>query len=248
MNLHDAIGAVRAESLERTNRSGATRARVLESLERSPRRRLHAAVAAVIASLFGASAFAWYAQRPTAPPAKAPVIALESTAVETAAREPSTPREVTVVRIEAPPPVEASTSLGQAAEVSHVPSPPAARAEVSHVPSPPAARVEVSPAAEVSHAAQPPAVERDAELTLYAAAHRLHFVERDLARAVAAWDRYLAATPDGRLAPEARFNRLVALVKLERWDEAARAIETVDASSRPADVEKLRALIKAHAH
>lgn len=235
MNLHDAIGAVRAESLERTNRSGATRARVLESLERSPRRRLHAAVAAVIASLFGASAFAWYAQRPTAPPAKAPVIALESTAVETAAREPSTPREVTVVRIEAPPPVEASTSLGQAAEVSHVPSPPAAR-------------VEVSPAAEVSHAAQPPAVERDAELTLYAAAHRLHFVERDLARAVAAWDRYLAATPDGRLAPEARFNRLVALVKLERWDEAARAIETVDASSRPADVEKLRALIKAHAH
>lgn len=235
MNLHDAIGAVRAESLERTNRSGATRARVLESLERSPRRRLHAAVAAVIASLFGASAFAWYAQRPTAPPAKAPVIALESTAVETAAREPSTPREVTVVRIEAPPPVEASTSLGQAAEVSHVSSPPAAR-------------VEVSPAAEVSHAAQPPAVERDAELTLYAAAHRLHFVERDLARAVAAWDRYLAATPDGRLAPEARFNRLVALVKLERWDEAARAIETVDASSRPADVEKLRALIKAHAH
>ena len=74
----------------------------------------------------------------------------------------------------------------------------------------------------------------------------MHFVERDMARAVAAWDRYLAAMPAGQLAPEARFNRLVALVKLERWEDAARAIETVDASSRPADIERLRAVISAH--
>lgn len=219
MNLHDAVGAVRAESLERTGKSGATRARVLENIHRTPSRRLHAAVAAVIASLFGASAFAWYARTPAAPPPKAPAIAVEVTAAETvASSEASTPRDVTVVRIEPPPPVQASTSLGRAAETSHVPPPPRAPEE------------------------------RDAELALYGEAHRAHFVDKDMVRAVAAWDRYLAAMPDGRLAPEARFNRLVALVKLERWDEAARAIDTVDATSRPADIERLRALISSHAH
>ncbi len=219
MNLHDAIGAVREESLERTGQSGATRARVLESIGTSPRRRLHAAVAAVIASLFGASAFAYYG-RPAAPAPQAPVIAALVTTSEAVASssEASTPREITTVRIEAPPLVEPSTSLGIAAEVAPPPPPP--------VPD------------------EPMVVERDAELTLYAEAHRAHFVDRDLTRAVAAWDRYLAAMPQGRLAPEARFNRLVALVKLERWPEAAKAIDTVD--SRPADVEKLRALIDAH--
>ncbi|NVB85596.1 MAG: hypothetical protein HOV81_44945 [Kofleriaceae bacterium] len=221
MNLHDAVGAVRTESLERTGKSGATRARVLENIHRTPSRRLHAAVAAVIASLFGASAFAFYARTPAAPPPQAAAIALETTAAETAeTSEASPPREVTTMRIEAPPPVEVETSLGTAAEVAPPPAPP-------------------RPAR---------AVERDAELALYGEAHRAHFIDRDMTRALAAWDRYLAAMPDGRLAPEARFNRLVALVKLERWDEAARAIETVDASSRPADVERLRALISSHSN
>jgi hypothetical protein len=225
MNLHDAVGAVRAESLERTGKSGATRARVLENIQRTPSRRLHAAVAAVIASLFGASAFAWYARTPAAPPPRAPVIAVEAATAETTpSSEASAPREVTTMRIEAPPPPVADPSLGIAAEVAPPPVPP-------------------SPPREATRA-----VERDAEVALYSEAHRAHFIDKDMTRALAAWDRYLAAMPDGRLAPEARFNRLVALVKLERWDEAARAIEAVDASSRPADVERLRALISSHSH
>lgn len=227
MNLNDAMRAVRAESLERNGHSGATRARMLETIGRSPRRRLHAAVAAVFASLFGASAFAWYARTPSEPVSQPPTIAVEVASGATAPGGPSSaPGEYTVVRIEAPTGLPASTELGA----------PAATAP----PPPPSAPIESK------RAAVPAPIERDAELALYSEAHRLHFVERDMARAVAAWDRYLAAMPEGQLAPEARFNRLVGLVKLERWDEAARAIETVDASSRPADIERLRTVIAAH--
>ena len=81
-------------------------------------------------------------------------------------------------------------------------------------------------------------------LALYATAHHLHFQKHDMASAIAAWDRYLAAAPAGKLAPEARYNRLVALVRLERWDDAARALDVIsDATFRPADIAKLRALI-----
>jgi hypothetical protein len=55
---------------------------------------------------------------------------------------------------------------------------------------------------------------------LFAEAHRLHFSERDPARALAAWDRYLAAAGAGRFAPEAHYNRALALVRLGRPDEA----------------------------
>jgi hypothetical protein len=63
---------------------------------------------------------------------------------------------------------------------------------------------------------------------LYDEAHTLHFVARDPARALAAWDRYLAAAPvDTRaaLALEARYNRAICLVRLRRTEEARTALE-----------------------
>ncbi|GEM_PF-398286 len=60
----------------------------------------------------------------------------------------------------------------------------------------------------------------DPHAALFAEAHRIHFGERDPARALAAWDRYLSAAPNGRFAPEARYNRALALVRLGRTAEA----------------------------
>jgi hypothetical protein len=60
----------------------------------------------------------------------------------------------------------------------------------------------------------------DPAAALFAEAHRVHFTERDPAGALAAWDRYLAAAPSGRFAPEARYNRALSLVRVGRHAEA----------------------------
>jgi len=65
---------------------------------------------------------------------------------------------------------------------------------------------------------------RDPALELYRAAHRAHFVERDAARALPAWDAYLKAAPNGPLALEARYNRALCLVRLHRSIEARAAL------------------------
>jgi hypothetical protein len=63
---------------------------------------------------------------------------------------------------------------------------------------------------------------------LYGAAHQAHFVERDYAKALAAWDRYLAVAPkdphDGFVL-EARYNRAICLIRLGRRDEGRAAVE-----------------------
>jgi hypothetical protein len=65
----------------------------------------------------------------------------------------------------------------------------------------------------------------DPTLALYRAAHAAHFVDRDPARALVAWDAYLRAAPHGEFAPEARYNRALALVRLGRNQEAKSALE-----------------------
>jgi hypothetical protein len=64
----------------------------------------------------------------------------------------------------------------------------------------------------------------DAEEDLYAAAHHAHFVTRDPAGALKAWDAYLATYPRGRFALEARYNRALSLVRLGRTPEARAAL------------------------
>jgi hypothetical protein len=69
------------------------------------------------------------------------------------------------------------------------------------------------------------AASADREDDLYGVAHRAHFVERDPAASLRAWDAYLAAYPEGRFALEARYNRALSLVRLGRIDEARDALE-----------------------
>jgi hypothetical protein len=60
---------------------------------------------------------------------------------------------------------------------------------------------------------------------LYRAAHELHFRGRDHAATLAAWDAYLAAEPAGRFVLEARYNRALVLVRLDRYADARIALE-----------------------
>ncbi len=221
MNLQDAIDAVREESLDNKGGSLRTRGRLLAAVERSPRRRVHAVVAAVIASMFGASAFAWYARDPAPVPTQPAIVVSEPAVLPV-----ETPRAIerTVARID---PV---------IEPEPVPAPAVSARDVRE------------PAIERAAAVPEPTVTQpDPELALYAAAHDLHFKQQNMAAALDAWNRYIDAAPNGRLVPEARFNRLVALVKLERWDDAARELATFDDPLfRPRDIERLRALIASH--
>ena len=75
-----------------------------------------------------------------------------------------------------------------------------------------------------SLAPQTPEERADPTLSLYRVAHTAHFVDRDPARALAAWDAYLAAAPNGTFAPEARYNRALSLVRLGRNTEAKSAL------------------------
>jgi hypothetical protein len=85
-----------------------------------------------------------------------------------------------------------------------------------------------------------PAVE-----VLYRRAHELHFHGGDPAAALAAWDAYLAAEPDGQFSIEARYNRALLLVRLGRYADARAALapyargEVVPAGYRQAEAEQL---------
>lgn len=58
----------------------------------------------------------------------------------------------------------------------------------------------------------------------YRAAHAAQFERKDYASALAGWDRYLAAAPNGAMSIEARYNRAIALVRLGRNAEARTAL------------------------
>jgi hypothetical protein len=64
----------------------------------------------------------------------------------------------------------------------------------------------------------------DAELAAYRIAHEAHFHGDDPAAALAAWDAYLAAYPGGNFAVDARYDRALALIKLQRYDDARAAL------------------------
>jgi len=67
------------------------------------------------------------------------------------------------------------------------------------------------------------------EALAYERAHRAHFFAAAPARALAAWDAYLAAFPRGTFAPEARYNRALCLARLGRFAAAAAALRPLAA-------------------
>ncbi|WP_437643333.1 tetratricopeptide repeat protein [Sorangium sp. So ce362] len=185
-----------------------------------------------IASQLGLSA----AEAPSEPPAPPSPRALSGPRRAAEALAPPE-AEAPAPEADAPAPPEADAPADPLAPVqpsmpppSPDPAPP--RAPVMAV-APPARKAVAPSAARVPpappKAADPQAIQRppagpDAD-ALYQAAHRAHFVERDPASALDAWNAYLAAAPRGRFAVEAQYNRALCLVRLGRKDEAQRALE-----------------------
>lgn len=187
-----------------------------------------------IASQLGVSV----ADPPDAPPApptsralRSPRRASDADAPAPPELDPAAPPEPSVAELAPPAPLPAPP-LAPTAPPEVAPAP--RRAPVVAV-APPARSSSSAPsAASSTKAARPPAgdpqaIQRppagpDAD-ALYQAAHRAHFVDRNPAAALAAWNDYLAAAPRGRFAVEAQYNRALCLVRLGRTDEARRALE-----------------------
>jgi hypothetical protein len=86
----------------------------------------------------------------------------------------------------------------------------------------------------------------DVEESLYADAHRAHFVARDPVAALRGWDAYLRTYPDGRFALEARYNRALCLVRLGQVAEARTALAPfADGSTGGYRQREARALLDA---
>ncbi|WP_438044795.1 tetratricopeptide repeat protein [Sorangium sp. So ce128] len=250
--LREAARALRAEADASRGRRDETRARVMRSLKAQRARRLAMVrvvvplAAVLVGSVAWASAARWFpggwddlasrlglrvSEAPYIPPAPPPQRPLSGP--RHAAEAPAPPEAEAVAEAVAPEPPPLPAPI---AEPPIAPAPP--RAPVLAVApvrsaSRPVAAVAPSaarlPTAPRPAAADPQAIERspaspDAD-ALYQAAHRAHFVERNPAAALDAWNAYLAAAPRGRFAVEAQYNRALCLVRLGRKDEARRALE-----------------------
>ncbi len=124
--------------------------------------------------------------------------------------------------VQPPAPTHAEEGAAAPAAAATSPDPAGAVPEPTVHSAPPAAlRPHPAPPVEgVPDAGDAP----DPEGELYTVAHRAHFVTRDAATALRAWDAYLDAFPDGRFALEARYNRALSLVRLGRTRDARQAL------------------------
>ena len=143
------------------------------------------------------------------PPASAPGVA---TGADAGANRLATRR----ARLSAAP----TNSPGSAAA-----SDPARASDETRAGAPAGRASAAAPAGQASAAAPTPALDGPDTLALYRRAHQIHFVEQNPARALVAWDAYLASDPHGPLTVDARYDRALCLVRLGRKDEARRALE-----------------------
>ncbi len=175
----------------------------------------------------------FHAER-TAPPSPAPArpavtsaTATSETSETAAPHEDETPAEVAAADVPAPESTTTATTITPppSARSERVPSVRSSAVDVAarELASKAEAPTEAIVTAETAPPAPPP--RPDPHAALFEEAHRLHFIDRDPARALAAWDRYLVTAPNGRFAPEARYNRALALVRLGRVAEAKTELE-----------------------
>ena len=228
MSFEDLLGVLRAEDGEDPARAAATQLRVRRSLETRARGRhqLVGLVTALVILFGGTVSWALVNGEVAALWAPAPAPPQHRDASTEVALGPvPRPRQALVAapRPELPPE-----------------TPPPAPA--SPLPAPAALPPPVAPRPPRRSMAQP--VSQPIEV-LYRRAHDLHFHGGDPGAALAAWDTYLAAEPDGRFAIEARYNRALLLVRLGRYAEARAALlpfargDLAQASYRQPEAEQL---------
>jgi hypothetical protein len=244
--LERATRALRETSAEPQPRSGLTRARILDSAQKrhAPRGVIVRWLIGISAVLAASTALARVAEH--WPEIKALLAPAATEPVKTAPR-PARRAQPTAATSAAPvspvlQPVAAAegaalaagsepqgSELGERATANmpaeQTPRPRQAREPAPRRPTAPTpTAATTSPAlptttAPVSEAA-PPA--ESAELSLFRRAQRLHLAHDP--GAVAAWDAYLRIAGHGVLAPEARYNRALALVRQGRIAEARHAL------------------------
>jgi len=256
MNFDAMIDAIRAEDGNDAELAAATHLRLRRSLETRARSRhqLAGLVTAIAILLVGTVSWAlatgkvttlWgpaprlHSVAPEAVPRSAPA----RKQVAAASRPPLPPESVTPPAAE-PPPAEPPPAEPPAAEPPAVVPPAVEPAAVE--PTPPAAPPSPARVAPVlpPAAPEPPASLAQVE-ELYRRAHELHFHGGEPAVTLAAWDAYLAAEPNGRFSVEARYNRALLLIRLERYAAARAALapfargEVEPAGYRQTEAEQL---------
>jgi TolA-binding protein len=236
--LFEVVQAFREENAGGTLDSASIRRRVLRSHQRESKQRawaiwfLPAAVVLLGSAALAANGsvrsavahvFPW-ADRPVMTPADGARVPIVTRAPVNRAPLPDSPSEA--------PRVDVAPSLADSAEAKSdvaAPSKPSPRRDPPHRDRPPplVGETQRSMAPEPSQPEHRQPGGQDADLVLYRAAHRQHFQEKNAARALVAWDAYLAAYPNGRLAAEAHFNRAVCLLKVGRVMEAEAALDQI---------------------
>ncbi|WP_394843980.1 hypothetical protein LZC95_43870 [Pendulispora brunnea] len=189
----------------------ATRSRVMMSLRQQERRRTAAVYILLPAAAVLVASTAWAAANGRLPTV-VKTIGEKLGFVQPPATSMPAPQTVPVQQVSGQATASASAMAAAPAAEEPPAEPPAAM-------SAPAA----SARPHTSASATPRPFDERGE-KLYEAAHRAHFSDRNWTAALAAWDRYLAASPHGRFVPEARYNRAIALLRLDRRDEAVREL------------------------
>ena len=210
--LEEAVGALREEGSSDDAAHRFTRARVMASLhQKTVKRRTRLAFLLPVAATFLATS-AWGVSSGKARAWVEEIRTAIGFSTSEKAPEPAPATDTPAKRPRHAPDEQPAPAVAQAEELA----PPVAEEKPKPVP-------EAAPAPAPASAA--PDAGLDAELELYRAAHRAHFGGQDSAAALAAWDAYLAKSPKGRFALEARYNRALCLVRLDRKAEARTALE-----------------------
>jgi hypothetical protein len=212
--LFEATQALRELGDGRPEASRFTRARVLASVRQRQRMRLRRSLVAMPLAALAVGSVAMAATGGYLPaPMQRWVVQL--TGITPRPRQPTriarAPASHDVQSESAPAP---SSPLPEASPLSLAPEP----SEQAIVPAAP----QSAPSNDKPRAQDSPMTE--AEFQRYRLAHEAHFVKRDPAAALAAWNDYLAHAPSGHLAVEARYNQALCLLKLGRTQEARRAL------------------------
>lgn len=223
--LHQATRSLRECTPERPQVGDLTRARIMRSLHQQRRRKVtRTLVWFPLAAIFiGASAAAATGRLPQVWNVVSAVVGIEPTrpaprhGVDAASgrarplHRMAVPRSENLPKPAPAPPSPEPVAVPEAPEVSDT-----SNTEPAHV-----RAVAPSTHTTATVALTP---EQEEAYALYRTAHTAHFVERSPSRALAAWNRYLARFPNDRLAPEARYNRALCLVRLGRYAEASPAL------------------------
>jgi len=197
-----AAAALREVSLAAPADVAATRRRVMASLERRGHGHRRRVVVAAVLGLIGTGTLSWAASTGRVQRVLAAIARPAFTA--------PAPAPAPAIAIASEPAHRAATRVEPAAVVE-----PAAPVIVAR----PAHRAAIH-----EPRTAPPPIDDPVDRELYARAHAAHFRGADPALALAAWDTYLAERPAGRFAIEARYNRALVLIRLDRVDEARAAL------------------------